>query len=363
MGAPHMLLRSRTAALQPDRFVFRRLARRPRALLLAAALACAALCGARPAEAVVVERIVAIVGDKPIFLSELRARARPFLLQIQQKVPAGAQQHAAESSMFKELIEKMIDEELEAQAAEKARITVTSDEIDNALRNSATAQQTTVAALYKEARAKGLTDQDFRDEIRRQVLEGKLLLLRVKGRVRITEEDIRSMYERVSREERKRREYRPAWIVLRVLPGASDAAVQERQALALSIAERARAGEDFAALAQQYSDDTATRDLGGDLGIRAPAGSQGAVAGRRPTLAPELEAALMPLEAGAVTAPVRAGDAIVIMKLLSRQPSRYTGIEQARNEMVQRLQVEILEKAKRKWLDELKRRTHLDVRL
>jgi len=331
--------------------------------MVAAVLALCALARPRDAEAVIVERIVAIVGDKPIFLSELRARARPFLLQIQQKVPPGPQQNAAESQMFKELIEKMIDEELEAQAAEKARITVTSDEIDNALKNSAAAQGATVAALYKEARNKGLSDQDFRDEIRRQVLEGKLLLLRVKGRVRITEEDVRSMYERSVREERRRREYRPAWIVLRVMPGSRPQAVQERQLLAEDLAQRARRGEDFAALAKQYSDDTSTRDNGGDLGIRAPAGTQSAATGRRPTLAPDLEAALMPLEVGAVTQPMRVGDAIVVIKLISRQPSRYTTLEAARGEMVQRLQVDILEKAKRKWLDELKRRTHLDVRL
>jgi peptidyl-prolyl cis-trans isomerase SurA len=220
-----------------------------------------------------------------------------------------------------------------------------------------------VASLYKEARAKGLSDQDFRDEIRRQVLEGKLLLLRVKGRVRITEEDVRSMYEKSVREERRRREYRPAWVVLRIMPGSSAQAIQERQALADEIARRARGGEDFAALAKQYSDDTATRDNAGDLGIRAPSGTQAAMQGRRPTMAPDLEAALLPLEPGGVTDPVRIGDAIVVLKLMTRQPSRYTNLEAARGEMVQRLQVEILEKAKRKWLDELKRRTHLDVRL
>ena len=335
----------------------------PRSRWLAAVFALAALVRPAEAEAVIVERIVAIVGDKPIFLSELRARGRPFLLQIQQKVPPGPQQNAAESQMFKELIEKMIDEELEAQAAEKARITVTSDEIDNALKNSAAAQGTTVAALYKEARSKGLSDQDFRDEIRRQVLEGKLLLLRVKGRVRITEEDIRSMYERSVRDERRRREYRPSWVVLRIMPGSSPEAIREREALAEQIAERARRGEDFAALAKQYSDDTRTREIGGDLGIRAPQGTQAAMTGRRETMAPDLEAALLAVEPGAVVGPMRVGDAVVVMKLVSRQPSRYTTLDAARGEMVQRLQVDILEKAKRKWLDELKRRTHLDVRL
>ena len=59
-------------------------------LAAAAALATAVLTAAPRADAVVVEKIVAIVGDKPILLSELRARAKPFLIQIVATVPAGA---------------------------------------------------------------------------------------------------------------------------------------------------------------------------------------------------------------------------------------------------------------------------------
>ena len=90
--------------------------------LAALALASSVLAAAPRADAVVVERIVAVIGDKPILLSELRARARPFLLQIVATVPAGAQQAAAQSQVLKDLLEKMVDEELEAQAAARASI-------------------------------------------------------------------------------------------------------------------------------------------------------------------------------------------------------------------------------------------------
>jgi peptidyl-prolyl cis-trans isomerase SurA len=338
--------------------------RRMRARLLCSALtlAAASLAFAPPAEAVVVERVVAVVGDRPILLSQLRNRAKPFLRQIQSKVPAGAQQAAAESQVLKDLVEKMVDEELEAQAAEKAKITVTPEEVDTAFRNVAASQRITVQALFREALTKsGLSEQEYRDEIRRQLLEGKMLQLRVKGRVRITEEDVKVMYEKVRREERKRREFHPAWIVLRIIPGSSPQAVEERYALATQITDRARKGEDFAILAQQYSDDTQTRETGGDLGIRSTQ-VMAAQGGRRAVMSPELERVLMEMEPGQVSPPQRAGDAVVIMKLLSRQPSRYTTLDAAKNEMLQRLQTEILEKAKRKWLEELKQRTHLDVR-
>ena len=333
--------------------------------ILATAIVAGALAAAAPARAVMVEYIVAVVGDRPILYTELRSRARPFLLQIAAKVPPGPQQAAAESQVMKELIQTMVDEELEVQAAEKAKVTVTADEIDNALHNIAAAQGlATSDLLHEAARSTGMSEVDYRDEIRRQILEGKMLQLRVKGRVRVTEEDVRAMYERTLHDERKRREFQPAWIVLRLLPGSSREAIAERRALAEELVRRIRKGETFATLAKAYSDDTPTRDLGGDLGIRAPQGSPTATAGKRPTISPELDAAVQGLEEGQVTDPVEVagGEALVIVQLVARQPSHYTKYEDHRAEMLQRLQAEILGKAKRKWLDELKGRTHLEVR-
>jgi peptidyl-prolyl cis-trans isomerase SurA len=339
--------------------------RAPARLALAAATFTAALAACpSPARAVVVERVVAVVGDRPILLSELRQRAKPFLLQVQAKVPPGPQQAAAESQVLKELIQKVIDEELEIQAADKAKVTVTMEELDSAIKNVAQSQNMSVPELIHEARLRsGMTEQEYREEIRRQILEGKMLQLRVKGRVRITEEDVKAMYEKTVREERKKREYHASWIVLRILPGSSREALAERRSLAAEVVRRARKGEDFAALARTYSDDTATRPDGGDLGIRAPQGTQAAASGKRAVLAPELEAVVINLEPGEIAEPLEAGDALVILMLQSRQASRYTTYDAAKQEMLQRLQTDILEKAKRKWLEEIKGKTHLDVRL
>lgn len=334
----------------------------PAALALSLALSFAFF--ANDAEAIVVERIVAVVGERAILLSDLRERARPYLVQVRLKVPPGAQQAAAESQVLKELLNKMIDEELEAQAAKKAGVAVKDEEITAALENIASAQGMTVDSLYKGATSQsGMTRQEYRDELRRQILEGKMVQLRVKGRVRLTEDDMKTMFDRAVREEKRRREYRPSWIVLRIMPGSSAAAIAERKALAEELMNRARKGEDFAELAKRFSDDPATRDKGGDLGIRAPQGSPNALSGKRPVMAPDLEAALMNMEAGQVSSPMQVSDAIVVMKLIDRQASRFTSFEEARPEMMQRLQNEVMEKAKRRWLEDMRRRTHLDIRL
>ena len=287
-----------------------------------------------------------------ILLSELRQRARPFLLEIHAKVPTEAQRAAAESELFRQMLQRMIDDQLEAQAASKHRIRVDADEIDKAIARLARVQELTVEDLMSEVLRSGMTAQEYRSEIRRQLLEGKLLELRVKGQVRVTEEDMRTMYEQLKREERRKLGYSPQWIVLRIPADADDATVAERRALAERLAREARAGKDFAALARKYSDDASTRPKGGHLGPRKPG-----------ALEVPIERVAASLDVGEVSDPFRFADAFVVMRIAEREESRLGNFEKARDLLAQRVYAEKLETAKRRWLDNLKRGVHIDVRL
>ncbi|MEQ9317600.1 MAG: hypothetical protein RIF41_00525, partial [Polyangiaceae bacterium] len=62
--------------------------------LVGALLAVALGTLAPTSEAVVVERVVAVVGEKAILLSDLRRRARPFLVRLYAQIPSGPQRAA-----------------------------------------------------------------------------------------------------------------------------------------------------------------------------------------------------------------------------------------------------------------------------
>lgn len=143
------------------------------------------------ARASITERVVAIVGERPILLSELRQRARPHLRHY-------AAAETTESEVLKAILQRMIDERLEETAAARANVVVTPEEIDRALQAIAIRGQITPAQLVAEATKQGLTEQEYRDEVRRQLLEGKLVQLRV--RVRVTEDDARAAYAVWTRE-------------------------------------------------------------------------------------------------------------------------------------------------------------------
>ena len=161
---------------------------KPTHCLAGALLACSALLQAPSSQGAIVERVVAIVGERPILLSELHHRAEPHLARLRDAATDDARRAAAESTLHRELLERMIDERLEEVAADRAHLAVSPGEIDSALRNIAAAAHFTVAELVLEAKRLGLVEQEYRDELRRQILEAKLLELRVRGRVRPTED-------------------------------------------------------------------------------------------------------------------------------------------------------------------------------
>ena len=95
-----------------------------RALAIAALVGCA-LGGLSAARAEIIEGVIATVNDEPIFLSELRQQAAPFLPRIYAS-GSPAEQQANIDALFSEILEKLIDQELIEQAAREMQVRVTS---------------------------------------------------------------------------------------------------------------------------------------------------------------------------------------------------------------------------------------------
>lgn len=317
-----------------------------------ARLACWAVLGgslafASLAHATVVERIVATVGERAILLSDLKKRAEPFMMQVQQSVPAGAQRNAAISQVYKAVLQKIVDEELLEKAATQAKVTITPTEIDEALKRVAAQNKISVDQVVAEAARAGMPESKYREELRRQLLEAKLLNVRLQGRIRITDEDLRGAYQKIEVEERQQLAVRLAVIVIH---GANHSATEARQ-LADSAAERVRR-EDFAAVAHALSEDAATRGNGGAMKKAQPS-----------ALPPDLARSSLSLDVGQVSQPLRSGADFIIVKVLERDPTNLPDFNSAKRELSERVYMDKMAAARRTWLDNLRRQHHVDVRL
>jgi peptidyl-prolyl cis-trans isomerase SurA len=295
--------------------------------------------------------VVAIVGERAILLSDLRGRAQPFLVQIMTQVPNGAQRNAAISQLYKGLIEKLVDEELEQRAAIQAKVAVTPHEIDEALARVAQQNGVSLDRLFVEAKRTGMDEVAYRDELRRQLLQTKLINVRLQGRIRVSEDDLHAAYQKLVLEEREKLAFRVGWVLVAVQQGASPRVVADRRKLAEEVA-RAAASGDFAAVAARYSDDASSRQAGGLLPAQHLA-----------ELAPTLRRVVSSLEPGQVSSVVGVPTGFAVLKLIEREESSLPTYDEAKNELAQRVYLEKMTQARRSWLDNLRRQQHVEVRL
>jgi peptidyl-prolyl cis-trans isomerase SurA len=328
--------------------------------ILVGGLVMAFLGGAAPARATIVERVVAVIGERPILWTELLRRAVAGRVQIRTQTHDPNVVAMQEQEMYKELLERMINDRLEEQQADKAHITVSAEEIDRGIGNIAASAQAeqgrsvTTADVLDEVRRRGMTEQDFRDEIRRQLIEGKLIEIRVRPRVRVTEGDAHAAYQHWATQIKEQQPVDLRILALRLSTSSTQMQISARMALAQELTRRARSGEDFCDLVKQYSDDVSTKDSCGSRGPQPFA-----------SLMPPIQEAIRGMPPGSISDPIaiNVGPDEVLVILMPMGTTKVPPYDEVKNDMMQRALMEGLDRARKEWLQDLRRSAYVDVRL
>jgi peptidyl-prolyl cis-trans isomerase SurA len=132
---------------------------------------------AEPVRRTVVNRIVAVAGSDVITLVELRRRARPYLAQLTNADEVS--RLVAEEKVYKEVVQRIIEERLIDSHARSLSIATEAAEIDRGLAALARAQGQTPQALLAAAASIGLSEADCREALRLEILTGKLVQIRL----------------------------------------------------------------------------------------------------------------------------------------------------------------------------------------
>jgi peptidyl-prolyl cis-trans isomerase SurA len=148
--------------------------RRARAVAaLSLLLASLILEPARATPPLVVDTIVAIVDREIILASELEARAIPYKMQLADPMPTAA----AERAVYREVLDRMIDDALIQKIADDKRISVEAAEVDAGIQSVAQHNQMTKEQIFEAAKALGMSEAAYRADVRRQIFEGKVFSL------------------------------------------------------------------------------------------------------------------------------------------------------------------------------------------
>jgi peptidyl-prolyl cis-trans isomerase SurA len=311
------------------------------ALLLATSLT--PLPGAH-ARAETIERVVATVNDDAIFLSELRRRAAPFL----ERVIAGAAEGERPQRikrLYEQFLKELIDDQLIEQTARKMNIVVSSSDVELAIENVRKQNSLDTARFWEAVRAQGFTEKQYRTDVRKQILRLKVTNQRVRSRVNLNDQTVREEYDDRVRKARRRQRFHAEHIFFGLPQTASATEVAEtvRRATAL---RSSLDTEKFAGVASQRG--------GGDLGWL----DQG-------DLPEELENALLALEPGQISQPVRGPSGVHIFLLRERQAGglEVPAFEDAKDEIYRELLDRAMAKQQELFLAELRRNAVIDSRL
>jgi peptidyl-prolyl cis-trans isomerase SurA len=213
---------------------------------------------------------VAVVNDDVITLSELEKTGREFFERIKKKAPAGEVDMALEKARG-EVLSGLIDKFIVRQEAEKLSITVSEQELDTAIDQILARNNATIEEFKKELASINISEQEYRDNLRDQILQSKLVSYEVRSRIVIIEEDIRAYYKKEYTQEKGEGGYYIlqmgfTWRNTVSLEKAGFDSKEEARKKAEEIRARVLDGENFMELAKAYSNLPSATD-GGDIGL------------------------------------------------------------------------------------------------
>ena len=260
------------------------------------------------------DRVVAVVNDDIISRSELDARLERARGQLRQSGTAPPPPDA----LRRQVLERLILRRLQLQIARNSGMRVDDESLNRTILRIAEQNELTLREFRDAVERDGLDFARFREEIREDILIAEVRRRRVENQINISQRDIDdylSMMESRGTEADRHR-YRIGHILIAVPDGASSDEIDEARVRAERVLEELRAGADFANMAVTHSDGQKALE-GGDLGWR--------LASDLPTM---LADAVLRLETGDVSEPVRSASGFHLVKLVDRQGSQRQMVRQ-----------------------------------
>jgi len=259
--------------------------------------------------------IVAVVNQELVTASEVQQR----LARVRDEAARNKQALPPLAALRKQVLDTLVDERVLVTNARETGSRVDEPEIDRAVLNVATQNQMTMPQLRERLRQEGIPFAKFRDNIRDQIMVERVREREVVSRIRITDAEIDELIEKRRSASGTSAQVNVAQILVTVPEGAADGVVAERRGRAEAALNRVRAGEDFAVVAREISEDS-NRSQGGEIGMRP--------VDRLPDLFARATQGLKPGEVAPEL--IRSGAGFHVLKLVDRRESGAFTVDQSR---------------------------------
>ena len=323
----------------------------PTASLLLAVVASLGIPAAAQEKGKIVEEVVARVNNEVITRGDLDRARSQMSDELRQECAkcTPAEVSARMGDGEKNLLRDLIDNSLMVQRAKDLDINV---ETDLVKRLDDIRQQNKLASmedLEKRVEESGLDYQDFKNNIRNQLLQQEVIRREVGSKIIPDHSEALKYYE-----DHKQDFVLPETVVLREIfvstQGKPQTDVPGLQKKAEGLLQRVKGGEDFGELAKRFSDGS-TAKQGGELGTF-----------EKGQLAPNLEAAVFKLNRQQVTGILPTKEGFEILQVMEHYAAGLQPEEKVDSQIVGRLYDDKIRTGLRDYLATLRRDSYVDVK-
>src|SRR5579872_3064890 len=302
------------------------------------------------AEIGTVEEIVAKCNGDIITRTDLARARQQLITELRENGLAGSALEQALADREKNLLRDKIDQLLLVQKAKDLDINVDSDvtkQLAKIQQDSGIADPDKFHDYIKEQ--SGIPFEDFKDEMKKNMLTQRVVREEVSDKIPIKHEDIEKYYnEHKSEFVREERLYLREILVS--TDGKDDAGVAAADKKAKDLVSRARRGERFAEMARDNSDSPSAKDMGA-----LPPYKKG-------DLAKDLEDLVWNQPKGYITDPIKRPNGFLILRVEEHQKAGQAELAEVENEVMDRLMRPRMEPGMRAFLTKLRQDAFLEIK-
>jgi len=298
----------------------------------------------------VVDRIVALVNNEVITLSEMEEAGRNLFQQVKQtSLPSDREENLKKAR--EEILAQLVEHKLLEQEIKKKKVEVSDRDVDQAIGDIMKENRLTENELKMALAKDGMTFSRYRQRIRDDIGKMRLINREIKSKIVIKEEDLKKAYQEDLKEYTDPLEVKVQQIFLSVAQEASEKQVSAIYKEAQSLLERAGRGEDFAQLAKNYS--------------QGPEAQEGGVLGffKHKEMMPELEEAAFKLQPGGLSEVVRSSAGFHILRVMEKKGGEPRPFAEVQNKIREKFLQAESEKQFKEWMKTLKDKAYVELRL
>ena len=227
-----------------------------RALLVSAVLSFSSY-----AQEVMLDRVAVIVDQGVVLQSEVDA----LMNDVKRNAEANGQDLPSDRALRTQAIERLITKSLQLQMAQRMGIQISDPQLEQTIANIAANQNTTVDELRRQLRLEGIAYEDYREDIREEIVMGEVRRANVRRRVYITDQERETLIELMEQQGAEQEEYRLGHILIGFPSDPSDEQIDAARERADKVLSLLNSGSDFAKIAIASSSGNEALE-GGDMG-------------------------------------------------------------------------------------------------